>query len=133
MSYGYSQKPLSTYFTVNHIQSPENLLKCLKHQQLEPPPLLKEGGSRTFQKLSPLGGEGGWGTKNFTKKGDNPEKGGGGVDVEMGGCHFFVTLQFNCIYCVCWGKVNFPLLHFGSSVFSVNQARFSSKSIQYLF
>ena len=34
---------------------------------------------------------------------NKPERGGGGVDVEMGGCHF--TLQFNCIYCVyVWGE-----------------------------
>ena len=40
--------------------------------------------------------------------GDKSEKGGGGVDVEMGGCHFFITLQFNHIYCVCWeSKVPF--------------------------
>ena len=26
----------------------------------------------------------------------------------MGGCHFFITLQFNHIYCVCWeSKVPF--------------------------
>ena len=31
-------------------------------------------------------------------KEDKPEK--GGVDVEMGGCHVFITLQFNHIYCV---------------------------------
>ena len=55
----------------------------------------------------------------------------GGVDVEMGGCHFFITLMFNCIYCVWRGKVKFPLLHFGSSVFWVNHARFSSKSFYY--
>ena len=35
-------------------------------------------------------------------RGNNPEKEGGG-DVEMGGggCHFFITLQFNWNYIVC--------------------------------
>ena len=33
-------------------------------------------------------------------RGNTPEK-GGEVDVEMGGWHFFITLQFICIYCVC--------------------------------
>ena len=59
---------------------------------------------------------GGGVTKILLERGDNPEK-GGGVDVEMGGCYFFITLMFNCIYCVWQGKVKFPLLHFGSSVF----------------
>ena len=39
--------------------------------------------------------------------GDNPEK---GVDVEMGrGCHFFIALQFNCIYkCTCTNFFKYP-------------------------
>ena len=54
-------------------------------------------------------------------RGNTPEK-GGEVDVEMGGWHFFITLQFICIYCVCMcvgggGGGKFPLLHFGSSFF----------------
>ena len=33
------------------------------------------------------------------------------VDVEMGGCNFFITLQFSSItFTVCLGKVKFPLL-----------------------
>ena len=40
--------------------------------------------------------------KIFLEMVDNPEK-GGRVDVDKGGCHFFITLQFSCIYCV-WGK-----------------------------
>ena len=39
------------------------------------------------------------------ERGDKPEK--GGVDVGMrggGSCHFFITLLFNHIYCVCGGK-----------------------------
>ena len=50
------------------------------------------------------GGRGGGGghlggrVRNFLlEKGSQPEKGGGG------GCHFFITLQLNDIYCV-WGK-----------------------------
>ena len=54
------------------------------------------------------------------ERGDKPEK-WGEVDVEMGGCHFFITLQFRSItftVCVCvWGGggggeggiVRFPL------------------------
>ena len=70
---------------------------------------------------------------------------------------FFITLQLNCIYSVCvcvcvcvfvcvcvyacvsvrvrvgvgWGEaeVKFALLHFDSSVFSVNHARLSSMSL----
>ena len=40
------------------------------------------------------------------ERGDKPEKRGGGgvgVDIEMGGCHFFITWQFSHIYCVCVG------------------------------
>ena len=62
---------------------------------------------------------GGWAVpKILPERGDNPEKGdsggagGGGVDGEMGRCHFFITLQFNFIYCV--------QLQFGSSFFCVN-------------
>ena len=33
------------------------------------------------------------------ERGDKPVK-RGGRDVGMGGCHFFITLQFNHIYCV---------------------------------
>ena len=58
-----------------------------------PPPL------RTFQN---------WVTwevpKILIERGDNPETRGGSVDTEMGGCQFFITLQFNCIYFVGgWG------------------------------
>ena len=47
-------------------------------------------GGRSFQKLSHLGGGGGGGG------------GKGGIDVlqEEGPSHFFITLHFNCIYCV---------------------------------
>ena len=59
---------------------------------------MKKGG-RTFQKLSQLGG----GVQNFLlERGDKPEKGGFGVEMG-GGATFYITLQFNHIYCV-WGK-----------------------------
>ena len=41
------------------------------------------------------------------------------MGVGGGGATFFITLQFNRIYCVCVGKVKFPLLFFGSLVFLV--------------
>ena len=65
------------------------------------------------------------------ERGDNPEN-GGVVDVEMGGCYFFITLHYFQLHllsvcvCVCWGgggglgvggALNFPLLHFSASVF----------------
>ena len=42
------------------------------------------------------------------ERGDNPEN-----DRLM----FFIILQFNYIYCMCVGKVKFPLLRFHSSIF----------------
>ena len=49
---------------------------------------------RSFQKLSHFVG-----CQNFFKKGGiNLNK--PGIDVEMGSCQFFVTLQFNHIYFV---------------------------------
>ena len=52
-----------------------------------------------------------WGglQKFLLEMGDKSEKGGGGgADVEMVGCHFFITLQVSHIYCVCWeSKVPF--------------------------
>ena len=46
------------------------------------------------------------------ERGDNPEN-GGVVDVEMGGCYFFITLHYFRLHllsvcvcvcvCVCWG------------------------------
>ena len=46
------------------------------------PIFIKGGGVRTFQK----------------KGGINMKR---GVDVQIGGCHFFTILQLNLIYCVC--------------------------------
>ena len=53
------------------------------------------------------------------ERGDNPEKGGGRSWCRIGGKvgTFFITLQFSYIYCICVGKVKFPILHFHSSVF----------------
>ena len=70
----------------------------------------------------------GGGTNFLLERGNSPKK-GEEVDLEMGGWHFFITLQFSCIYCVCREKVNFPLLHSDSSFFWINHARFSSKSL----
>ena len=62
------------------------------------------------------------------ERGDNPEN-GGVVDVEMGGCYFFITLHYFQLHllcvCVCGGggglgvggALNFPLLYFSASVF----------------
>ena len=64
------------------------------------PPLLIKGGGYDLSKIELL--EGGY--KIFLpERGDKPEK-WGEVDVEMGGCHFFITLQFRSItftVCVC--------------------------------
>ena len=60
------------------------------------------------------------------ERGDNPEKTGWCIN---GGLPFFIILQFNYIYCMCVGKVKFPLLRFHSSIFWVNQTRFLSKSL----
>ena len=58
-------------------------------------------GGWTFQKLSHLGG-----VQNFLlEREDKPEK---GVDVEMGGCHFFYyfTVQSH-LHCMWEKKVSF--------------------------
>ena len=69
------------------------------------------------------------GTKTFPRKGDNPEKGrGGGGWCRNEGVATFLLLYSSIASIRCGGKVNFPLLHFGSSVFWVDHARFSSKS-----
>ena len=67
------------------------------------------------------------GPKTLLERGDNLEK--VGIDIEIGGgksCHFFITLQLNCIYCMFREKVKFTLLHFDPSIFEVSHARFSS-------
>ena len=64
------------------------------------------GGGRTFQKLRNLEVP-----KILLERGITLKR-GRGVDVEMRSCHFFFTLQFNCIYSVCGEKVKFVLLHF---------------------
>ena len=84
-------------------------LACHDHGVLQ-----QNAARRTFQKLSHLGGGGG--TNFLLERGNSPKK-GGEVDLEMGGWHFFITLQFSCIYYVCREKVNFPLLHSDSSFF----------------
>ena len=52
--------------------------------------------------------------------GDKPEKGGGGgegLDVEMAELSLFLLLYSSITFTVCVGKVRFPLLLLGSSVF----------------
>ena len=102
------------------------------------PRLIK--GGRTFQKLSHLAGE--VLPKVLLERGDNSEK-GGWYKNGLGGCHFFITLQFNCIYsararacvcvcvCVCVSVcgVKFVSLHFDSSFFWVYHTRFSSNTL----
>ena len=67
--------------------------------------------------------------KTLLEKGDNPEN--GGLIYKWDGCHFFhyfaVQLHLLCVcvcvyvcVCVCereGGRIKFPLLNFGSSVF----------------
>ena len=62
-----------------------------------------------------------------------------GVDKEMarrGGCHFLITLHFNCIYHV-WGeKVKFPLLLFDSSILAMQDSHpslYSTKTFYHLY
>ena len=61
---------------------------------VDPPPLLKVG-AQDLPKIESLGGY-----QKFSQKGGITLK-RRGIDVEMGGCHFFITLQFNFILCVC--------------------------------
>ena len=66
------------------------------------------------------------GQKFLLEREDKPEK---GVDVEMGGgdATFFTSLQFRSVtFTLCGGKYGIFLLLFGSSVFRVSYARFSS-------
>ena len=46
-----------------------------------------------------MAGGGGRGPKILLETGDYPEKEGIGGD--MGSCHFFISLQFDCIYYEC--------------------------------
>ena len=58
---------------------------------LPSPPSPLKGGGRIFKKLSHIGERGGYAI--FCQK--------GGINLKWGGCNFFITLQFNHIYCVC--------------------------------
>ena len=73
------------------ISENERFPDVLRGQTQCKPPL----GGGALQKLSHL-----WGYQKSCQKGGITLK-RSGVDVEMGGCHFFITLQFNCMYCVC--------------------------------
>ena len=94
-----------------------------------PSPLLKgrKGGrGRTFQKLSHFGR----GSEIFLLvRGDNPEKGGVNVEKGGGGVATFLLLYRSITFTVCEGKIRFPLLLFGSSVFRVSHTRLPSNSI----
>ena len=79
-------------------------------------PLLFKGveggrGVRTFQILSHLGG-----MKIFARKGDKPEKGGLMWKLH-GGLTLFYYFMVHAVQSHLEGKVRFPLLLFGSSVF----------------
>ena len=74
------------------------ILESNLHSWTPPPLPILKGGGRTFQKLSHLG-EGAGVQKLLLERGDKPV-----VDVKIGVCHFFITLQFNLIYYVCGGK-----------------------------
>ena len=77
-----------------------------------PPPSLKEG--EDLPKIESLGGGG---VQNFLlERGHKPEKGAGVVDVEIRGVPIFYYFTVQS-YLLCVGKVRFPLLLFGSSVF----------------
>ena len=80
------------------------------HSWNAPPPLLK-GGGYDLQKIESPGGL----PKTLLKRGDNPERGGGLM--QKWEVATFLLLYSSIASTVCWGKVNFPLLHFGSSVF----------------
>ena len=91
------------------------------------PPLLKgrKGGrGRTFQKLSHLGrGSEFFLLVTLKREGLMFEKGGGGR------VPTFLLLNRSITFTVCEGKIRFPLLLFGSSVFRVSHTRFPSNSI----
>ena len=75
--------------------------------QLEPPlpPLLLKGGVCDLLKIESLEG----GLQNFLlERGKQLKR---RVDVEMGVCHFSITLQLSHIYCV-WGESKVPFITF---------------------
>ena len=78
--------------------------KSKTEHRWNPPPLIKRGGGRggrTFQKLSYLGGGV---PKILLERGDNPEKRGGVVAVEMGregGLTHFLLLYSSIAFTVC--------------------------------
>ena len=75
--------------------------------QLEPPlpPIIIKGGVYDLLKIESLEG----GLQNFLlERGKQLKK---RVDVEMGVCHFSITLQLSHIYCV-WGESKVPFITF---------------------
>ena len=78
-----------------------------------PFPLIKFGGVRPSKNWVLLGG----GVQNFLLERGN-KTGKRALMQKWGCCHFFYNLQFSSIpFIVCGGKVRFPLLLFGSSLF----------------
>ena len=88
------------------------VLRRIYHSWTPPPPPPPPFNKSDLPKIESLGGRG---TKFFARNGDKPEK-GGGVDVAMGNCHFFITFHFNHIYCVC-GESKVPFITF--QIFSI--------------
>ena len=88
---------------------PGSMLNNFEHESIVGTPLLLKEGDLGPSKIESLGG-----VQNFLlERVDKSEKGGG---VDVGGCHFFISLQFNHISCVC-REVRFPLLLSRSLVF----------------
>ena len=83
-----------------------------KLQLRPPPPHLIKGGWQYLKKIESLGAGV---PKILLERGDNPEK--GELMQKWGGFPLFYYFNVQQHYCVWWGKVTFPLLYFGSSVF----------------
>ena len=78
------------------LKASKNNCSSLKALIVGTPLLLLKGvgGVGSFKNWVTWGG-----TKILLERGENLKK--VGVDIEReGGCHFFISLQFNCIYCV---------------------------------
>ena len=96
-SWGCSESYLIHFTPIFHLYSPWKGQKTKgfcdvfrRYHSWNPSPLIKGGRGRTFQNWVNCG------VPKFLL-----ERGKWGVDVEMWGCHFFVTLHFNYIYFVC--------------------------------